>query len=384
VSETVALAVGGVSLAIWLYLLIGHGRFWQADQKLEIAGQPDKWPAVVAVIPARDEAETIGRTVTSLLGQNYQGDLKIVVVDDNSADGTREAAGNSSRLLVVSGKPLISGWTGKLWAVSQGVEAAQAFSPDAEYILFTDADIEHHAENIAELIWKAEDEKIDLVSLMVKLRCESFWERLLIPAFVFFFQKLYPFPKVNNPENKMAAAAGGCMLVRLSALLAVGGIDPIKDRLIDDCAMGQLIKSKGPIWLGLAEKTKSLRAYDQLSEIWHMVARTAFVQLDHSILKLIGTVIAMAVIYLAGPVLVFVGGMSGNPIITFMGTGIWGVMCIAYGPTLKLYQRNAVTGLMLPMAGLFYTLMTISSAIRHWRGVGGAWKGRSYPKTTAG
>jgi len=383
VNETAAMAVGLVSLLIWLWLLIGHGRFWQADQKLGPAGELDHWPAVVAVIPARDEAETIGLTVNSLLDQNYPGDLKVVVVDDNSSDRTREAAGASPNLQVITGKPLMPGWTGKLWAVSQGLEAATQFSPEAEYILFTDADIEHASGNLGELVWKAEHEKLDMVSLMVKLRCQSFWERLLIPAFVFFFQKLYPFPRVNTPDDPMAAAAGGCMLVRLSTLQAAGGIEPIKDRLIDDCAMGQLIKSKGPIWLGLSEQTKSLRAYEHLSEIWHMVARTAFVQLDHSILKLIGTVFVMALIYLTGPVLVFVGGSSGNPVVTFMGTGIWGLMCIAYGPTLNLYNRNAVTGLMLPVAGVCYTLMTISSAIRHWRGAGGAWKGRSYSKTNA-
>ena len=379
-SETLVIAITGLSVVIWIGLLLARGSFWRADQRLGPAGELEHWPQVVAVIPARDEAETIDQTVSSLLAQDYPGDLKIIVVDDNSTDGTAQAAGASPCLHVISGRPLQAGWTGKLWAVRQGLEAAGKFAPASKYVLLTDADITHDPGNLRQLVFKAEANDLSLVSLMVKLRCQNFWERFLIPAFVFFFQKLYPFAWVNDPKSGMAAAAGGCMLVRLDTLQQAGGIDPIKNRLIDDCALGALIKAQGPIWLGLAERTSSSRAYTQLSEIWQMVARTAFVQLDHSILKLLGTVIAMLVIYLAPPVGLIVGVLTNNPELIVLGAMGWGLMSFAYLPTLKYYKRSILMSLGLPAAGFLYTLMTISSAVRHWRGVGGSWKGRSYSK----
>ncbi len=297
-NEIHVIAISGLSVLIWLSLLFARGGFWRADQRLGRAGELVNWPDVVAVIPARNEAETIDQTVSSLLEQDYPGEFRVVVVDDNSTDGTAAAAGQSFRLDVISGQPLEAGWTGKLWAVKQGLEAAEEFAADAEYVLLTDADITHDSANLRELVFKASKEDFHLVSLMVKLRCQSFWERLLIPAFVFFFQKLYPFRWVNTSANRMAAAAGGCMLIRLDTLRRAGGVEMIRDRLIDDCALGTLIKAKGAIWLGLAGQTFSSRSYDQLSEIWNMVARTAFVQLDHSVLNLSGTVMAMIVIYL--------------------------------------------------------------------------------------
>lgn len=369
---------GAVSLAAWAVLVMARHGFWRADQRLADAGPRDYWPRVVAVIPARNEAETIGITVRSLLDQDYPGDLRVVVVDDNSDDGTAAAAGQSPRLSVVSGAPLAAGWSGKLWAVSQGIAMAEDLAPDARYLLLTDADIDHQRGNVARLVDKAERDGLHLVSLMVKLRAESFWERWLIPAFVFFFQKLYPFPAVNDPRCPMAAAAGGCMLVRRDTLAAADGIAAIRDRLIDDCALARLIKAHGPIWLGLATRTRSLRAYARLGEIWNMVARTAFVQLDHSIWQLIGAVAGMAMVYLAPPLALVAGAAAGEWPAMGLGLAAWALMVVAYAPTLALYDQSPLRGLALPMVAALYTLMTVSSALRHWRGRGGGWKGRHY------
>jgi hopene-associated glycosyltransferase HpnB len=369
-----------IPFAIWIGLIFFRGNFWRSDQiTSENARDLDSWPNVTAVIPARNEAPSIGATVETLLAQDYPGALSVVVVDDNSDDGTadvaRAAAGqHADRLSVISGKPLADGWSGKLWAVNQGIEAAAT----SDYIWLTDADIAHTPGNLRWLVAKAKVEKLDLVSEMVMLRCESFWERLLIPVFIFFFQKLYPFPQVNDPNHSVAAAAGGCVLVRRKALAEAGGIAAIKDQLIDDCALARIIKARGPIWLGLTERAHSLRVYDHLSEIWHMVARTAFVQLDHSVLQLIGTVIGMAVIYLAAPLMAIWGGLTGDELLGLAGGAAWLVMAVTFLPTLRLYKMNPVWAMALPVAGLIYTAMTVDSARQHWAGRGGAWKGRSY------
>lgn len=374
-----------IPLAIWVGLTFFRGNFWQADQ---ITSSPtaelDTWPDIVAVIPARNEASSIGRTVSSLLTQDYPGTLSVIVVDDNSDDGTadiaRAAAGkNVDRLSIISGMPLAEGWSGKLWAVNQGIEGSQNSNGSSRYILLTDADITHTPGNLRWLVGKAETSALDLVSEMVMLRCQSFWEKLLIPAFVFFFQKLYPFPQVNNPKHSVAAAAGGCILVRRAALAKAGGITAIKDRLIDDCSLAALIKANGPIWLGLTERSHSLRVYDRLGEIWHMVARTAFVQLDHSILQLIGTVIGMVIIYLAAPLMTIYGLINGNAVLSLAGGGAWLLMAAVYTPTLRLYKLNLLWAIVLPISGLIYTAMTVDSARLYWAGRGGAWKGRSYP-----
>ena len=367
-----------ISLAVWLIMEFFRGGFWRADQRLERAGELPEWPGVVAVIPARNEAPSIGQTVGSLVHQNYPGDLRVIVIDDNSTDGTADAVGPSPKAHVFSGMDLAPGWSGKLWAVHQGLEYAREIMPEARYVLMTDADIDHHADNVRELVFKAESGNLHLVSLMVKLRSRSFWERLLIPAFVFFFQKLYPFPWVNDPASPMAAAAGGCMLIRRDTLDSAGGIEPIRDRLIDDCAMGALIKARGPIWLGLSAETKSLRAYEELDEIWDMVARTAFVQLDHSIFALIGTLAGMVIVYLVPPVAVVAGLIWSHLEIGLLGASAWLIMATAYYPTLRLYGEAPWRGLSLPAAALLYALMTLSSALRHWSGEGGAWKGRHY------
>ena len=372
------LAISLISLLIWINFIFFRGFFWRADQRLNVAGELDEWPSIVVVIPARNEVEMIERAVHSLLSQNYTGVIKIIVVDDNSNDGTAKAAGKNPNLRIIHGKPLERGWTGKLWAVHQGVLEAEQLIPDADYVLLTDADIEHHKDNLSELVYKAVIDNRLLVSLMVKLRCVSIWEKLLIPAFVYFFQKLYPFPLVNSRTNSISAAAGGCMLIRLDALRKVGGIEAIKDRLIDDCAMGALIKQHGLIWLGLSERTKSLRSYTDLSEIWHMVTRTAFVQLNHSILNLLITVIAMWLIYFVPPFLFIFGLIISDPLIWVSAGSTYLIMSFLYRPTVALYEMPIFNSCFLPLAGLIYTLMTVSSAIRHWQGKGGAWKGRSY------
>ena len=372
------MSLAGLSLAIWLVLEFFRGGFWRADQRLSESEPLSNWPGVVAIIPARNEAMTIGRTVASLMRQNYAGRVHVIVVDDGSDDGTAAAAGNWPNLQVLTGSPLPLGWTGKLWAIQQGLAKANVHLPDAKYILMTDADIVHGPDNITELIIKAEREQRHLVSLMVKLRVRSLWEKLLIPAFVFFFQKLYPFPWVNDPASPTAAAAGGCMLIRRETLQRVGGVELIRDQLIDDCAMGRLIKAHGAIWLGLTDETHSLRAYDTLDDIWDMVARTAFAQLNYSLLSLIGTVAGMAVIYLVPPVAVFYGLAQGHSSIAITGGVSWLVMAVSYSPTLKLYSEPMWRAAWLPVAALFYTMITISSALRHWQGKGGCWKGRYY------
>ncbi|MGB5714376.1 MAG: glycosyltransferase [Waterburya sp.] len=375
----------GLSLAIWLFLILFWGNFWLADQRIAYdADRIETYPTVWAVVPARDEAEAIALSLTSLLNQNYPGEFSVVLVDDNSSDRTREIAqatadqlGKRENLKIITGKPLAEGWKGKLWAMQQGVEYAQAQA--ADYILFTDADIKHDLDNLTQLVTKAETANLDLVSLMVLLRCQSFWEKLLIPAFVFFFQKLYPFPWVNNPHKSMAAAAGGCVLISNQALTSIGGIAGIKDALIDDCTLAQAVKSQGnKIWLGLSETTISLRGYDNLKVIWDTIARTAYTQLNYSPLLLFGTLIGMAMVYLVAPIYLIVGILTSNWLVVGLCILTWLLMTWAYFPTVKLYKLSIVWGLWLPAIAFLYTLMTIDSAVKHYRGKGGAWKGRKY------
>ncbi|MBM3582364.1 MAG: glycosyltransferase, partial [Alphaproteobacteria bacterium] len=274
--------------------------------------------------------------------------------------------------------PLAPGWTGKLWAVHQGLAEAACFAPPSAYVLLTDADIVHESATLRRLVAKAETEQLYLVSLMVKLRCEAGWEKLLIPAFIFFFQKLYPFPWVNDPNRPTAAAAGGCMLVRRDTLADIGGVEHIRDRLIDDCALAREVKARGPIWLGLAEHAFSLRPYDRLGEVWRMVARSAFEQLNRSLSALLGTLAGMVVLYVVPPVAAVYGVAAGEGFAALSGTGAWGLMAVAYAPTVRLYGLAPAYTLTLPLAGVLYALMTLDSARRHWAGKGGGWKGRSY------
>jgi len=369
------------SLLAWFWLLLLRGGFWRCDQLLT-GTKPnlEEWPDVVAVIPARDEAASIQQAVTSLLKQSFQGALQIIVVDDNSSDKTAEivAAMEDERVEVISGKPLPENWAGKMWAVAQGVEYAQAKFPKTPYLLLTDADIEHGDGVLSKLAAKAEGEQLDLVSLMVRLRCDTLWEAVLIPPFVYFFQKLFPFPWVNNPRRKTAAAAGGCMLVRWSALRRIGGISRIRNRVIDDCALAAAIKPGGPIWLGLAETSHSLRGYDRLGGIWDMVARTAFVQLRRSNLLVALSTVGMMFLYLVPPIALIFGVMNSDLAVVVFGAAGWSVMAVSIVPTLKLYGLNTAYSVLLPVAGILYGVMTVSSALRDWRGKGGAWKGRNY------
>jgi hopene-associated glycosyltransferase HpnB len=373
--------LAAVSLAVWLYLVFLHGGFWRADQRLDASPAYDgDWSGVVMVVPARNEAPVIGRTVAALLAQDYPGDIALIMVDDRSGDGTTDAAQAAAegddRLHILGGEPLPAGWAGKMWALSQGVARACEILPEARYFLFTDADIDHDPGVLRALVAKAENERLDQVSLMAWLRCETAWERLLIPAFVFFFQKLYPFPWVNDPRRKLAAAAGGCVLLRRHALDRAGGIAAIKGALIDDCALARMIKPGGAIWLGLTTMTRSHRPYVGLRDIWNMVARSAYTQLHHSPWLLVGTVGGMVVIYLAPPAALIWGVVTGHGGLIALGVAAWLIMAGAYGPTLALYNRPRIAAVLLPVSGFLYTLMTVDSAVRHWRGRGGEWKGR--------
>lgn len=379
-----------LSLTIWLILLAFRGQFWRCNQLLPVLSPESPvlkdYPAICAVIPARNEAEVIAFSLRSLFQQSYPGSFAIVLVDDNSTDNTAIIAqdlakelNKTEQLHIISGAPLPAGWSGKLWAMEQGIRYAETLTPLPDYFLLTDADIQHHSTNLYELVTKAKQDNLDLVSLMVLLRCESFWEKLLIPAFVFFFQKLYPFPLVNNPNKSIAAAAGGCILIKRETLTEIGGIERVKQALIDDCALAAAVKNPGKIWLGLTESTRSLRPYPTLESIWDMVARTAYTQLNYSPFLLLGTVIGMTLVYLVAPLAVIGGLLMGNLAIALPGLITWLLMAIAYFPTIKLYNCSPIFAFCLPIIALLYNLMTIDSAWRHWRGKGGAWKGRVYP-----
>lgn len=386
-----------LSLTIWVILLGFWGQFWRCDQRLtrQETDLP-MFPAICAVVPARNEADLLPVTLRSLLNQDYPGHLSVVLVDDSSTDGTANVArdvaqelNKTEQLCVLSGQPLAPGWTGKLWALHQGIQYAQTLTPPPDYVLLTDADIEHDALNLRCLVAKAQQEDLDLVSLMVRLRCESFWEKLLIPAFVFFFQKLNPFPWVNDPTKPTAAAAGGCILMTREALTRIGGIEVVRDALIDDCALAQAVKSSRftlsasspKIWLGLTDSTHSLRPYPSLSTIWDMIARTAFTQLNYSLGLLIVTVIGMILVYIVPPVCAIFGLLTGNWLVAIAALSTWLVMAYAYLPTIRFYGCSPALALCLPGIALLYTLMTVDSAVRHWQKRGGTWKGRVYSKT---
>ncbi len=372
-------------LALWLYLVAGHGMFWLADQMDDRAepAPPAAWPRVVAVIPARNEADTIAETVGSLLRPGYPGEFHIILVDDESRDGTADvarraaAAGGCAQMLtVVTGQGLPAGWTGKLWAVQQGVQRALGGPQQPDYLLLTDADIAYGPNALASLVARAQAGGYALTSLMAKLRCESAAEKALIPAFVFFFQMLYPFARVNRRDRATAAAAGGCMLVRPAALEAAGGIEAIRSALIDDCAMGRALKRHGPIWLGLTDRVHSIRPYPRVEDIRRMVARSAYAQLGYSPLLLLGTVAGMLLTFLAAPLLATIA--SGVPQLT--GIAVWLMMALSFQPMLRLYRLSPLWGLALPAIALAYMAFTLDSAYQHGRGRGGLWKGRVQAK----
>jgi hopene-associated glycosyltransferase HpnB len=341
---------------------------------------------VCVIIPARNEADVIPVSLRSLLLQDYPGKFTIFLVDDQSSDGTAHIAegvayalDKTQQLQIVTSTSLPPGWTGKLWAMEQGLQTASTLTPD--YFLLTDADIEHDPSNLHRLVAKAEAQKLDLVSIMVRLRCQSFWEQLLIPAFVFFFQKLYPFSWVNNPKKANAAAAGGCILIHSEALNRIGGLQIIRQALIDDCSLAKAVKSThGKIWLGLSTLTYSLRPYDSLKTIWDMVARSAYTQLNYSPFLLIGSLLGMTLVYLLPPIAIIFGLVLGNWIITLISFIGYLLMTFAYFPIIRFYKCSPVFAFSLPIIAFLYTSMTIDSALQHWQGRGGAWKGRVYTR----
>ena len=394
-----SLTVALTPLAGWLALALGRGCFWRAELDAHLEDARDRLHApgrVEAVIPARDEAETIGASLASLISQRYDGALGITLVDDGSSDATAAVAetavaaalarlSDRTRFGVLPGRSLEPPWTGKLNALDAGVGFVRERRGAPDYWLFTDADIVHDPQNVAELVAKAERDDLDLVSLMVQLRCRSGWECLLVPAFVFFFRKLYPFAWSNDPRRATAAAAGGCVIVRAEALERIGGLRAIADRLIDDCALAAAVKdSGGATWLGLTARTKSIRRYQKLSSFWTMVKRTAFTQLDRSYGKTALAALVMGVLYLAPPVLTVAGIARRKAALAGSGAAAWTVMAVLYAPTLRAYGRPLHEALMLPFAAALYTAMTLDSAFAHARGRGGAWKGRTYAPETFG
>ena len=365
--------VAGLTLAIWLVLILARHGFWLARERdtREVPGDPAHWPDVVAVVPARDEADVIARSIGSLSEQDYPGRFRIILVDDSSSDGTAEIARalRSERVEVVRGLPLAPGWTGKLWALSQGIQRA---GNAPTWLWLTDADIEHAPDTLRTLVARGEAGRLVLVSLMAKLRADTFAERMLIPAFVFFFQMLYPFGLVNRPTG-LGGAAGGCMLIRRDALEAAGGIAAIRDALIDDCTLGALLKKQGRIWLGLTDRSRSIRPYDGFRAVAAMISRSAYAQLGYSPLLLAGTLLGLALVYAAPPLL----ALFGHGAAQVAGIAAWALMAVAFQPMLAFYRRSPFWGVVLPLIAAFYAGCTLLSAWQHMRGRGGMWKGRA-------
>ena len=363
--------IGAASLAIWLYLFLARGGFWRMRPDVYSGTPGIPAPSVTAVVPARNEADVVGRSVASLGAQRYAGEFHIILVDDASDDGTAAIARQAApELRVISAPPLPPGWTGKMWAVAEGVRAATS-----DYLLLTDADIVHPPEHVAALVARAGEGGYDMVSYMVRLHCSSLAEQALIPAFVFFFFLLYPPAWIRDARRRTAGAAGGCILVRRAALERIGGIARIGGELIDDCALARAVKdSGGRVWLGLSDSAASLRQYRTFGEIGRMISRSAYTQLGHSPLVLAGTVAGLAVTYLAPPLLTLAaprGGASG------MGAMAWLLMTAAYWPSVRYANRHWFWAPLLPLIALFYMGATLHSAVAHWRGRGGMWKGRA-------
>ncbi len=386
--------------AAWAYLVLLHGGFWLTSQRLPAGdGEPaaaagqQTWPAVAAVVPARNEAESLPVTLPALLAQDYPGEFSVFLVDDNSDDGTgaiaaelgeKAARDGGAPLTVVPGLPRPDGWAGKVWAMAQGVAVAAAAVP--EYVLFTDADISWAPTALRDLVAGAEAGDRALLSQMALLRAQTRWERVIVPAFVYFFAQLYPFRKVNDPKSGTAAAAGGCMLVRGSALEAAGGLAPIGGALIDDVALGTLLKKHGNrTWLGLTTDIRSARPYPSLASLWHMIARSAYVQLRYNPLLLAGTIVGLLLLYVAPPAgaiaaLVVAAAGGGGPATTAAGAaGLagWALMTASYVPMLRLYRLSALRAPSLPLIALLYAAMTADSARRHYSGRAVSWRGRA-------
>ncbi len=370
--------IAAIPILIWVYLMIGRGGFWRLAVHCAPLLPPAHARKVVVLIPARNEASVVGAAVTSLVQQAFNGPIDLIVIDDGSTDGTADAATAAARaaaafprLTVIRGAPLPSGWTGKLWALSQGVAAAAPLSPD--YLLFTDADVCHSPESVASLVATAEAHDRDLVSHMVTLSTTTLAERLLIPAFVFFFFKLYPPAWIATPHRKLAAAAGGCILVRPKAIARIGGLQAIRSRIIDDCALARAVKdSGGRISLELTRDTHSLRTYGSSAEIGAMISRTAFAQLNHSYLLLAATLVALFFTYVLPAALLFVS----DPTLVGLGAAALLLMSLCYLPMIRFYRLSPLWCLCLPPIAVLYSGAVIHSAVQYARGSGGKWKGR--------
>ncbi|MFE0641143.1 glycosyltransferase [Streptomyces sp. NPDC058877] len=376
-----------VSLAAWVWLLLGQGFFWRTDQRLppQRGPQPTRWPRVAVVVPARDEAAVLPSSLPSLLAQDYPGVAEVFLVDDGSTDGTgrlaTELAGRCGGLpltVVSPGEPE-SGWTGKLWALRHGMALARTRGP--EFLLLTDADIAHAPDGLRRLVAAAVDNDLDLVSQMARLRVGSPWERLVVPAFVYFFAQLYPFRWINRARPRATAAAGGCVLLRTETAVTAEVPEAIRQAVIDDVSLARAVRrSGGRIWLGLAEGVDSVRPYPGLGELWRMVARSAYAQLRHSPLLLAGTVAGLVLVYLVPPTALVVGARDGDAVAAWAGGTAWAVMTGTYLPMLRYYRQPPWLAPLLPFTAFLYLLMTVDSAVRHYRGRGAAWKGRTYAR----
>lgn len=406
------------SLAVWLWLTLGQGMFWRTDTRLPPRHAPARWPSVAIVVPARDEAEVLPRSLTSLLAQDYPGEAEVILVDDGSTDGTAALARRLSDarpgglpLTVLSPGEPAAGWTGKLWALRHGIAHAHARSgtgtgtgtststststgphdsipspgsspgPAPDYLLLTDADIAHEPDSLRELVCAATAADLDLVSQMARLRAVSVWERLIVPAFVYFFAQLYPFRWINRPAARTAAAAGGCVLLRTEAAVRAGVPESIRQAVIDDVSLARAVqRSGGRIWLGLAERVDSVRPYASLADLWRMVSRSAYAQLRHRPELLAGTVAGLVLVYLVPPAALLAGLAAGRPAVAWAGGLAWLLMAGTYLPMLRYYRQPAVLAPLLPLTALLYLLMTVDSAVQHYRGRGAAWKGRTYAR----
>nr|WP_210167666.1 glycosyltransferase [Streptomyces sp. SID4946] len=377
-----------VSLAAWCWLLLCQGFFWRTDVRLPLRREPEVWPPVCVVVPARDEAAVLPASLPSLLAQDYPGRAEVFLVDDGSTDGTGELARALSErhgglpLTVGSPGEPPAGWTGKLWAVRHGIALARARKP--EYLLLTDADIAHAPDSLRELVAAAHGGGFDVVSQMARLRVESRWERLVVPAFVYFFAQLYPFRWIGRPGSRTAAAAGGCVLLRAGMAEKARIPDAIRHAVIDDVALARAVKGAGGrVWLGLADRVDSVRPYPRLGDLWRMVSRSAYAQLRHSPPLLLGTVAGLALVYLVPPVAVLAGAAAGSAPVAVVGALAWAVMAGTYLPMLRYYRQPLWLAPLLPYTAFLYLLMTVDSAVQHYRGRGAAWKGRTYARPDA-
>ncbi|MFI8949564.1 glycosyltransferase [Streptomyces sp. NPDC053750] len=392
-ATTTVTAVSALSLAAWLWLLLARGFFWRTDVRLPPEAEPDTWPSVCVVVPARDEAAVLPASLPSLLAQEYPGRAEVFLIDDGSTDGTGKLACELARrqeglsLTVASPGEPPAGWTGKLWAVRHGIDLARTRGP--EYLLLTDADIAHAPDSLRRLVSAARAGGFDAVSQMARLRVASMWERLVVPAFVYFFAQLYPFRWIGRDPAartgpRTAAAAGGCVLLRTDAAERARIPDAIRHAVIDDVALARAVKGGGGrIWLGLADRVDSVRPYPRLRDLWRMVSRSAYAQLRHNPLVLAGTVVGLALVYLVPPVAAVVGAATGSTATTLLGGAAWLVMAGTYMPMLRYYRQPLWLAPLLPFTAFLYLLMTVDSAVQHYRGRGAAWKGRTYARPDA-